>query len=377
MKSVLRKTHAVLLVLACCMTSYNVSSLAASAAVLNAKKGAEGRGYIFEMSHDDIVAKAKQEKGKMRGFVAHSAETNRVMAAAFKAEYPFVDPQIEEHAGTDTAQAFVTQMKAGMVKGWDSVHLTEDFFNEFLPYLKKFDILGMAQHGVLRIPTQTVDPFNRNIVAVNSGIQVVAFNERMLPQDQVPNQWDEFLKPEFKGRKFIADIRPTEVAALVPAWGLERTLEFARKIAAQQPIWIRGGSRILTAMAAGEYTLFLGPNFNTVMRIKMKDPTKSLNYKMVEPIPTRALTEPLSVLSTADRPYTALLWIEFQISPMGQKLIDEYHPYGASIFIPGTAQEKATRGKQLSVVDWEHLIKLKDYQAKVVEAYGFPKAATR
>jgi hypothetical protein len=219
MKIVLRKTHAFLLVFACCMTSYNVSSLAASAALLNAKKAAEGRGYIFAMSHDDIVAKAKQEKGKMRGFVAHSAETIRVMAAAFKTEYPFVDPQIEEHSGTDTAQVFVTQMKAGMVKGWDSVHLTEDFFNEFLPYLKKFDILGMAQHGVLRIPTQTVDPFNRNIVAVNSGTQVVAFNERMLPQDQVPNQWDEFLKPEFKGRKFIADVRPTEVAALVPAWG--------------------------------------------------------------------------------------------------------------------------------------------------------------
>jgi ABC-type Fe3+ transport system substrate-binding protein len=48
----------------------------------------------------------------------------------------------------------------------------------------------------------------------------------------VPNQWEDFLKPEFRGRKFVMDIRPISLAVTVPAWGLEKTVEFARRIAA-------------------------------------------------------------------------------------------------------------------------------------------------
>ena len=44
-----------------------------------------------------------------------------------------------------------------------------------------------------------------------------------------------FLKPEFKGKKFAADVRPTEIAALVPAWSLERALGFARKLLPKSP----------------------------------------------------------------------------------------------------------------------------------------------
>jgi hypothetical protein len=350
------------------------NSFAAPAALIEAKQEAEAKGFLFETSHEEIVAKAKRERGRMRAHVSQGPETIKAIADAFRAEYPFLDLQVEEQTGTDAAQRFILQMKAGRVREWDALHLSTDSYPEYPPYLKKFDILGMAQHGVLRIPTAIVDPTRRNVAAVNSGIQVVAFNRKLVPAERIPDQWEGFLRPEFRGRKFIADIRPTEIAALVPAWGLEKTLDFARGLAAQQPIWVRGGTRQLTAMIAGEYELFIGPNFNTVMRAKRKDPTDTLDYKVLEPVPGR-LTEALAVLNTAERPYTALLWIEFQATPKGQKLVDEYHPYGASLFLTGSAQERLTRGKKLSLVNWDHFTKLQEYQAKVVEAYGFPKAA--
>lgn len=353
-----------------------VSSIALAAspspAVLRAKQEAEAKGFIFETSHDEIVAKAKKERGKLRGGISQNPGTIKAIADAIKADYPFLELSIEEQTGTDAAQRFILQVKAGRAKGWDAVHLSEEFYNEYLSHLWKFDILGMARHGVLRIPTEIIDPVNRNIVAVNSGLQVVAFNKRLISVDKVPNQWEDFLKPEFKGRKFVADIRPTEIAALVPAWGLEKTMDYARKISAQQPIWVRGGTRTLTSMAVGEYVLFIGPNFNTVMRAINKDAGRSLDFKILEPVPTR-LTEALAVLSMADHPYSALLWIEFQATSKGQKIVDEHHPYGASVFISGSAQEKLTRGKKLSLVNWDHFTMMQEYQGKVVEAYGFPK----
>jgi ABC-type Fe3+ transport system substrate-binding protein len=202
---------------------------------------------------------------------------------------------------------------------------------------------------------------------------VVAYNKKLMAEDKVPSKWEDFLKPELKGRKFVADIRPLPFAMLVPAWGLEKAADFARKVAAQEPIYGRGHTRIITSLVNGEYPLFLGPNLGAVKRIQDKDKTNSLGMKLVEPVPTR-LHEGNAVLNTADYPYAGLLWLEFMASPEGQKIMDAEWPLGASVFSPGAAQEQLTKGKQLSVIDWNHYGKLDDYLKKMVEVMGFPKA---
>jgi ABC-type Fe3+ transport system substrate-binding protein len=208
---------------------------------------------------------------------------------------------------------------------------------------------------------------------MGSGIQVVAYNKKLIAAEKVPDTWEGFLKPEFKERKFVLDIRPKDVSALVPAWGLEKTLDFARRIAAQKPVWARGNVRVLTAMLAGEHALHFGPNFDSILRAREKDPSEVLAYKLVEPVPVR-LNEAQSVLNSAENPYSGLLWLEFVASPEGQKILDEGGPYEASLFIQGTVQEKAVRGKKLSVVGWDHYNKIPEYERRIIEAYGFPKA---
>ena len=128
-----------------------------------------------------------------------------------------------------------------------------------------------------------------------------------------------------------------------------------------------------TMVLAGEHALCAGPNFDSVLRVKAKDVTDALGYKILEPVPVR-LTETYSVLFTAESPFSGLLWLEFLTSPEGQKILDEHGPYEGSVFIPGTVQEQAARGKKLSVVDWNHYSKTQEYEKKIVEAYGFPQA---
>jgi len=65
---------------------------------------------------------------------------------------------------------------------------------------------------------------------------------------------------------------------------------------------------------------------------------------------------------------------KFHASPEGQKVLEDNGPFQASVFTPGSGIEKETRGKKLSEVDWSHLAKLDEYEAKIVEAYGFPRA---
>src|SRR5262245_47745798 len=231
----------------------------------------------------------------------------------------------------------------------------------------------MAKYGILSVPAEMIDPSTQNVVAVVSRIQVVAYNKNLIAPERVPGKWEDFLKPEFNGKKFLAEIRPTEIAALVPAWGLEKTLDFARKLAAQNPVWIRGAIRALASITAGDQALFLGPNYDLVRAAMAKDANRSIGLKIVEPVPAR-VSEELGILETAENPHAALLWLEFLASPEGQKIIDKEQPGSASLFGANSLLRAETSGKQLSLVTWADHAKLDQWQEKVIEAYGFPKA---
>jgi iron(III) transport system substrate-binding protein len=342
-----------------------------SSALLKAKQEADAKALVFEVSRDAIVAKAKKE-GKLR--VLTGLETsNKFTADAFRKKYPFIDLHVENIRGTEQGQRNLLEVKSGASKDWDTVRTFTDFYTEYLPHLWKVDLLGMAEQGVLAIPPAMIDPRNRHVLGLVSRFQVSAYNKSLLPTAQAPKTWQDILKPAFKGKKFAVDIRPQEIAALVPAWGLEKTLDFSRKVAAQQPIWVRGGSRTLQAVLSGEVPLFIGPNYDSVREFQRKDPLGVLQFVVMEPVPVRVSSEQ-GILASAKNPYAALLWFEHMASSEAQKLIDQHEPLAASLYVRGSIAEQEMRGKRLSVVSWEHYQSVEQWMSKIVEAYGFPKA---
>jgi len=343
-----------------------------SAALLTAKKNAEAKGYTFFASHDEVVANAKKE-GKLKVLGSLDASSLKALNAAFRNKYPFIDSQVQEISGQEVYLRMIQEMKAGLATNWDVNYVAFDLYDDYLPFQKKFDLLGMAEQGILQIPVKMIDPRHRHVVVVAADIQVVAYNKQNLPAEKVPKVWTDFLREDFKGTKFMVDIRPKDVAALVPAWGLEKTLDFARKIKDQKPMWVRGNSRAMPLVQTGEVNVLFGPNYSTVLRAQEKG-AKLIAYTIVEPVPTR-LNEAQAVLNASSNPHAGLLWLEFVTSPEGQQLIDKHEPYGASILSPGSVQAKVTRGKKLSVIDWDHVTKIEEYQKKIIEAYGFPRAA--
>jgi iron(III) transport system substrate-binding protein len=369
----LTKVPVLLFLISCFVPTSIALGAAPSDALSKAKQEAESSGYIFVASRDEIVAKAKKE-GRLRALTGLSTPAIKPIVAAFKKKYPFIDIHVEEIEGTEAYQRFLLELKAGLAKGWDSTYIPYDNYKAFLPYQMKFDILGMVTAGILNIHPRMVDPVNRSTVSANTIANVAVYNRKLIAEEKVPAKWEDFLKPEFKGRKFMAEIRPSSVAALVPAWGLEATLEYARKLAAQDPAWVRGGTRAITALQSGEFPLGLAVQASSIKRVQAKNPTNIVGYKIVEPVPIRVVSRIDAVLRSAEHPHAALLWLEFHASPDGQKVLEDHGPHQASVFTPGSATEKETRGKKLSEVDWQHLARLDEYEAKIVEAYGFPTA---
>ncbi len=355
------------------------ASLCAGATIsspVQAKKSAsEDKGYIYFDSHAEIEAGAKKE-GKLRMISGLEPPNFQPLINAFKQKYPFItDIHIQETPGDPAGyKRILLEIKSGRGKEWDINFNYLDFLDEYVPYQMKHDILSMAQRGVLRIDPRMIHPVQRNMVSVTSSLTVVPYNKKLISDDRVPAHWEDFLKPEFKGKKFVLDVRPAQVAGLVPVWGLERTLDYARKLAAQEPVWGRGATRMTTAIVAGEYPLYIGSNFGSIHRVLKKDRTGNLGYKIIEPAPVRIVNGALAILNTAEHPNAALLWLEFLASPQGQEIIDRYEPVRASVYSPNSAIALATKGKKLSLVDWDNASRFEDYLTKIVETFGFPKA---
>jgi iron(III) transport system substrate-binding protein len=350
-----------------------VHAATSSSALMKAKQDAEAKGFLFIADRAEIVAKAQKE-GRLRVISSMEPETAKASVAAFKKRYPFIDLNIQARTGSESAQQLVLQVKSGVAaKEWDVVSTSSDHINDYIPHLWKVDLQGMAEQGVLQIPHQMVDSTQRNIVAFHSRFQVVAYNKNLVPAARVPKAWEDLLKPEFKGRKISLDIRPGGLTTLIPAWGLDKTLDFARRLASQDPIWVRGDPRAITGMLAGEIPMMAAANFHDLKRAQKKDPLGVLQYAILEPVPFRlALAQ--SILATAQYPHAALLWFDWLATVEAQKIADEHEPMASAVYVRGSAVEQELKGKKLSAVPWESYQNLQPWAGKIFEAYGFPKA---
>jgi len=350
---------------------------AAAAGLANAKQQAEAKGFIFETSHDDIVAKAKQQGGRVRVLSSFDPELFPHMVSSFKKRYPFLDLTMVEITGQDANERFFLELKAGIVKDFDVVQLAPERYPDYLPYAKKFDILGMAEQGVLGIEPKMVDPKNRTVVSLATVLFVGAYNKNLLSADKVPTTWDGFLKPEFKGRKMMVDIRPIMYSTFASCpdqgMGIEWMVNYAQKIRAQEPIWVRGYSRTLAAMNAGEYALHSGVYYHTTMRLMQKSPQNNLEIKFIEPVPA-TLFEPEMVLNSGRNPHGGLLYLEHAASAEGQKVIDEREPLKASLHFPGSVASKQIKGKKVCLNGYDTLQSASSWEKMAIEAFGFPGA---
>ncbi len=351
-----------------CLQTFDLLA-AAAPPLLKAKQEAESKGYIFITSLDEIVAQAKKE-ARLRILSAEDPSVLKATAEAFQKKYPFINLRPEGIDGTEVYLRVLAEMKAGLAK-WDVNYLAPDFYPEYLPYQKKFDVLGMAQQGVLKIPPSLVDPYNRHIVALQSNAQIVAYNKELISGEKIPTEWEDFLKAEFKDRKFATDIRPKLLATLVPAWGIEKTLEFSKRLAEQKPVWMRGDAQIITQLMMGQFPIALGQNYKTFVRVQKKDVAGVLGLKIVEPLPIR-LSETEGVLATSENPHAGLLWLAFQAGAEGQKIRDDLD-LAASIFSSGSKHEQLAKGRKVSLVAWDHYVKMSKYEEDIVKALGFPR----
>jgi ABC-type Fe3+ transport system substrate-binding protein len=107
-------------------------------------------------------------------------------------------------------------------------------------------------------------------------VYVIVYNKRLREAD-VPSSWADLLKPQFKHN---IGLSPT---AIIPSlnrviWGEKKTLDYARKLKAQDIVWNEGGSAALAGMVASGEVLTAVVNVNYAQARKEKGDPVDWNF---------------------------------------------------------------------------------------------------
>jgi ABC-type Fe3+ transport system substrate-binding protein len=158
---------------------------------------------------------------------------------------------------------------------------------------------------------------DRYFVGAGGSTDAIVYNSKLVPPERVPRRYEDCLDPYWKG-KFVVDSRGGSFVRLYPLWGKERLVDFARRLAANSPIWIAGNSEAVTLIANGEHPMMCGAFFSSSMRIVSRAPTTPLRLVIPREVGAN-LYATIAVAKNARYPNAALLLAGYLASDEGQK----------------------------------------------------------
>ncbi|MBI2986355.1 MAG: extracellular solute-binding protein [Deltaproteobacteria bacterium] len=310
-----------------------------------------------------VIEGAKREKQVIFGFALEDREADALFAPFLK-RYPFLKLDYRSVSGLEERERILAETKAGVYE-WDALYINP----EIVPRFKEAGVLmGSVRWSELGIDKKFVAPDGFSVV-VGGAAYGIAYNPKLVPAARVPKKWEDCLDPYWKG-KMLVDVRPRPFAPLYLYWGEKRALDYARKLAANGPVWTRGQGP-LTRLGAGEFAIFCGVYYNNAMTLKEKG--GDVEFVFAAPVSARTWAT-IYVFKGAKHPNSALLLASF-LATEGQKLMDAGHR-GSPLF-PGSELYKLVQGKEGKVAEWELFGTEPMIVKKIVEAYGFPKAIAK
>lgn len=219
----------------------------------------------FESSYDAIVAAAENEP-PLHFCQTFSDEEWEGFIAGFKEMLP----NIKE---IETSECNGTEPRERVVIEWKASRFDVDMMNvggDMEERLEREDIGAVPDWSVFDGSPLEIDKediaFGGRIVQVGSSTDAIVFNKNLVSREDVPKSFKECADPKYKG-ELIVDVRPGTRFAMMPLFlGDEGTKEWAKGVAANEPLWARSSAPITTALLQGERPIVCGVQIHGILR---------------------------------------------------------------------------------------------------------------
>jgi iron(III) transport system substrate-binding protein len=315
---------------------------------------------------EEVIALAKKE-GTVQVANVWRGRMLKEVAKGFEARYGLSFKQTYV-TGISSRERILSEAVAGMVE-YDVVNVS----GELRPQYIKAGVIVPVEWGKLfpKVNPMLIDPKSYFIAGGISRYAII-YNTNMVAAADVPKAWEDCLDPKWK-RKVAIYTRPRTYTGLWPGWGEERSLDFHRKLKANEPIWTSDQTGTAAKIASGEYALSCGLPYHTYLNIKRRDKTAPIGFAYPTELPLQ-IGEAFAIMKGAKNPNAAILFAGYLASKEGQAA---YKHYGRSNpFVEGTVanQQVAEAKSKLIFGGWDFAGAKEGAAAKkIVEAWGFPK----
>jgi iron(III) transport system substrate-binding protein len=261
-----------------------------------------------------LIEGAKKE-GKMVLYTTMTVSHSDRMLKKFQQKYPFIKAKLYRASTVNLLQRILAEARA----------------NRYIP-----DVIEMAgfQSYVLKKKGQYsryVSPENRVYeegykdpegywTSIYMNPYLMGYNTRLLSREDIPNTYEGFLNPKWKGKKIGFDAKEVEwFANMLKVMGKEKGMEFMKKFVALELDYRRGHTLIAQLIIAGEFPVGTVYTHGVEERKREGAP---IDWVGVAPVIVKFNTN--AVAAHAPHPNAAKLYIDFSLSKEGQMLIASF-----------------------------------------------------
>lgn len=313
---------------------------------------------------DDLIAGAKKEGViEFYGPSTLGPDGAQALIAAFNKKYGLKVKLNYSPSGNmtrDTAKV-IGLSASGQAPEWDVMLVTDAHHGSLwlrkLHHTFDYSSIGVAKERI---------EYDRGTISVANQFALPAYNNKILPAKDAPKKWEDLLDPKWKGKLGVINSTHHFGRLAAGPWGEEKTLDFVKKLSAQQPILTRAGE-MAQRLILGE--VLVSATLQDSQLHEAKESGAPIVFaEQVQPVVSPEYH--IGVLKKAPHPNVGHLFVGFMASAEVQPIFEKYSGH-TSAYVPGTAAYKFVQGKQVVYMKQEQAEKVDRISRQIGKILGF------
>lgn len=314
--------------------------------------------YAQTPAQSAIVEGAKKE-GRLVWYTSMAIDTSKPLLDAFQKEYPFIKAELVRAGEEQLMNRILGETRAGR---WLFDAVSTSAMSVLVDKRMITPYLAPERDAFL---SEFKDPQGHYIgIFVNN--LVLGFNTRMLAAKDAPKNYPDLLDPKWKDKMLMDSTDYDWFGTLATLWGKEKTVQYMKRLALQNPLWRRGHGLTAQLLGAGEVPLAWAYNFRIE---RMKNEGAPVDWiETFDPIVVTVSGMGLSAKAT--HPNAAKLLIDFATSKKGQQMVRGMRRIPARSDIEPLAPKMDQNKLKLKAVPKDVYLNLDDYAREFRKIFG-------
>jgi iron(III) transport system substrate-binding protein len=305
-----------------------------------------------------LVEAAKKE-AKLVWYTSMAIDTSKPLLDAFLKEYPFINAELVRAGEEQLMNRILSETRAGRwlfdAVSTSAISVLADR-HMIAPYLTPEREAFLSEFK---------DPQGHwTGIFVNN--LALCYNTNMLPAKDAPKNYTDLLDPKWKGKMLMDSTDYDWFGTLAMVWGKEKTVQYMKRLALQNPLWRRGHGLTAQLLGAGEVPLAWAYNFR-IERMK----TEGAPVEWIETFdPIVVTVSGMGLSAKAANPNAAKLLIDFATSKRGQQMVRGMRRVPARSDIEPLAPKMDQTKLKLKAVPKEVYLHLDEHAREFRQIFG-------